>query len=147
MSINSQVALAILGAFAILGILSLMGAYLIIGMAWDKSPLRLARRDKRISGKSLVWRALMLRCPACGEGRIFNALFRMSRGCAVCGAAFWKNEGEWLGPAVIDYSVATGAALVAWAFVVLAGGSAAAQLVWAGGAAVVAAIALSRWSR
>jgi uncharacterized protein (DUF983 family) len=146
MSINSQIALAILGAFAMLGLLSLMGAYLIIGMAWDKSPLRTASGAKRIAGGNLVWRALKLRCPACGRGHIF-ARFRMNQRCAACGAVFWKNEGEWLGPAVVDYSAATGAALVIWAIVVFAGASATVQLVCAGAAAIVAAIAFSRWSR
>lgn len=146
MSIDSEIALAILGAFAMLGVLSLMGAYLIIGMAWDKSPLR-AAGAKQVSGGSLIWRALTLRCPACGRGRIFGARFRMNRRCPVCGVVFWKNEGEWIGPAVVDYTAATGAALVAWAIVVFAGASVAVQLACACGAAIVAALAFSRWSR
>ena len=141
MSINSQIALAILGAFAMLGVLSLMGAYLIIGMAWDNSPVR------TVSGANLVWRALMLRCPACGRGRIFGARFRMNQRCEACGTVFWKNEGEWLGPAVVDYTAATGAALVVWAIVVFAGASVSVQLICAGAAAIISALAFSRWSR
>lgn len=147
MSINSQIALAILGAFAMLGLLSLMGAYLIVGMAWDKSPLRKARGAKRVTGANLAWRALILRCPACGGGRIFGARFRMNHRCTECGAVFWKNEGEWLGPAVMDYSAATGVALVVWAIVVFTGASVVVQLICAGGAAVIAALASSHWSR
>ena len=147
MSIDSQIALAILAAFAMLGVLSLMGGYLIIGMAWDKSPRRAEIGANRLSGSKLALRALMLRCPACGRGRIFGARFRMNRRCPSCGAVFWKNEGEWLGPAVVDYSVATAAALVVWSIVVFAGAPAIVQLICAGVGAIVAAIALSRWSR
>jgi uncharacterized protein (DUF983 family) len=147
MSINSQIALAILGAFAMLGVLSLMGGYLIIGMAWDKSPRRAEIAARRLSGSKLAQRALMLRCPACGQGRIFGPRFRMNRRCSACGAIFWKNEGEWLGPVVVDYSAATAAALVAWSIVVFAGASPAVQLACAGAAAIAAAVALSRWSR
>ena len=147
MSTNREVALAILGAFAMLGVLSLMGAYLIVGMAWEKSSLRTPSGAKRIDGASLVWRALALRCPACGQGPIFGAHFRMNQRCEGCGAVFWKNEGEWLGPAVVDYSAATGAALVAWAIVVFAGASPTLQLICASAAAIIAALASSRWSR
>jgi hypothetical protein len=60
---------------------------------------------------------------------------------------FWKSEGEWLGPAVIDYSIATASGLVAWAMLVLAGVSTIAQLAFASLAAVITTAALSRWSR
>jgi len=60
---------------------------------------------------------------------------------------FWKSEGEWLGPGVVDYSIATTSGLIAWAVLVFLGVSAAAQLVFAGLAALIMAVALSRWSR
>src|SRR5690349_2136113 len=103
MSTQSEIALAIVAAFCVLGLLSLMSAYLIIGMAWDKSPLRsqAASRKRAIAGWPLIWRALLLRCPNCGKGPIFKATFSMNDCCPVCDAVFWKNEGEWLGPAVV----------------------------------------------
>jgi len=60
---------------------------------------------------------------------------------------FWKSEGEWLGPGVIDYSIATLTGIAAWAVLVLAWASAIAQFALASLAALTFAIALSRWSR
>jgi uncharacterized protein (DUF983 family) len=146
---NSEVALAILGAFGVIALLSLMGTYLVIGMAWEKSPLRTGRGLPKpfASGWTLIGRAIALRCPRCGVGPIFDSRFRMRVFCPECGVVFWKSEGEWLGPGVIDYSIATASGLVAWTVLVLAGVSAATQLVFASLAALLIAAALSRWSR
>jgi uncharacterized protein (DUF983 family) len=145
---NGEIALAILGAFGVLALLSLMGAYLIIGMAWERSPLRTSSDLTRMpSGWRLIARAIALRCPKCGVGQIFDSRFRMRATCPVCGVVFWKSAGEWLGPGIVDYSVATGSGLVAWAVSVLLGASAIAQLVFASLAALIIAAALSRWSR
>jgi uncharacterized protein (DUF983 family) len=149
MSVNEESALAILIALAVIALLSLMGAYLVIGMAWDQSPLRTAAATQEglPSGWSLVGRALALRCPRCGTGTIFDSRFRMRVHCAQCGVTFWKSEGEWLGPAVIDYSVATASGLVAWAALVLLGASPIAQFICASSAALIIAAGVSRWSR
>ena len=150
MAPNGEVALAILGAFGVIVLLSLMGAYLIIGMAWERSPLRSSSTgdpERNLSGWRLTARAVALRCPKCGVGQIFDSRFRMRVSCPACGVVFWKSEGEWLGPGVVDYSVATASGLVAWALLVLLGASAIAQLAFASLAAVIIAAALSRWSR
>ena len=150
MTPNGEVALAILGAFGVIVLLSLMGAYLIIGMAWERSPLRTSGTGdaKRIlSGWRLISRAMALRCPKCGLGPIFDSRFHMRISCPVCGVVFWKSEGEWLGPGVVDYSIATASGLIAWAVLVLLGVSAIAQLIFASLAAVIIAAACSRWSR
>jgi uncharacterized protein (DUF983 family) len=150
MTPNDEVALAILGAFGVILLLSLMGAYLIIGMAWERSPLRASSAGdaKRTpSGWRLIARAMALRCPKCGIGPIFDSHFRMRVSCPVCGVVFWKSEGEWLGPAVVDYSIATASGLIAWAVLVFLGVSAITQLVFASLAAIIIAAACSRWSR
>jgi uncharacterized protein (DUF983 family) len=149
MSPDSEAALAILGAFGVILLLSLMGAFLIIGMAWERSPLRTSNGASKpsLSGWSLIGRAIALRCPRCGVGQIFDSRFRMRVFCPECGVVFWKSEGEWLGPGVIDYSVATLTGIAAWGVLVLAGASAIAQLALASFAALTFAIALSRWSR
>jgi uncharacterized protein (DUF983 family) len=150
MTPNGEVALAILGAIGVIVLLSLMGAYLIIGMAWERSPLRTSSTGdpKRIeSGWRLIARAMALRCPKCGLGPIFDSRFRMRVSCPACGVVFWKSEGEWLGPGVVDYSIATTSGLIAWAILILLEVSAAAQLVFASLAALIIAAALSRWSR
>jgi uncharacterized protein (DUF983 family) len=150
MSTNAEIALAILAAFGIVGLFTLMGAYVIIGMAWEKSPLRSRRgtaREGQPSGRILARRALTLRCPRCGRGQIFGSRFRMNQICPVCGVTFWKAQGEWLGPAIMDYMVATASALLAWAILVLLGASATLQLIVASLAAIVITAAMSRWSR
>jgi uncharacterized protein (DUF983 family) len=150
MTPNSEIALAIMGACGVLMLLSVMGGYLIIGMAWDKSPLRTAgaRNGQALpSGWKLIARAMSLRCPRCGVGAIFDSHFRMRVSCAECGVVFWKSEGEWLGPGIIDYSIATGSGLLVWGLLVLLGISATMQFVIAGLAAVLIAATLSRWSR
>jgi uncharacterized protein (DUF983 family) len=150
MTPNAEVALAILGAFGVITLLSLMGAYLVIGMAWERSPLRISGSNNpkpALSGWGLVARAMALRCPRCGRGALFDARFRMRASCAACGVVFWKSEGEWLGPGIVDYSIATAGGLMAWAVLVLIGASAVAQFVFAALAALIIAATLSRWSR
>jgi hypothetical protein len=77
---DRDVALAILGAFGVIVLLSLMGAYLVIGMAWERSPLRTNGRGSpklSLSGWRLIARAIALVCHRCGVGRIFDSRFRM----------------------------------------------------------------------
>ena len=65
MSPDSEAALAILAAFGVILLLSLMGAYLVVGMAWERSPLRTGDGASKpsLSGWSLIARAIALRCP------------------------------------------------------------------------------------
>lgn len=45
-----------------------------------------------------VWTTVLrLRCPNCGEGRIFTGLFSMNKTCPVCGVRFERQEGESVG--------------------------------------------------
>lgn len=155
MTTNQEIAIAIIAAFAMVGVLTLMGAYLIIGMARDRTSRRNSNGASvnpglplmTGSGWALTWRALRRKCPVCGIGDIFKSHFKMNPTCPRCGAVFFKNEGEWLGPAVLDYTVAIGGALVTWAVTVFIGCSEAVQL---GAAAVVAfggLIGLAPWTR
>lgn len=40
----------------------------------------------------LFWRALRLRCPNCGKGKIFDSWFRMRTHCPVCGLKLERGE-------------------------------------------------------
>ncbi|MBV9182984.1 MAG: hypothetical protein JO356_16870 [Acidobacteria bacterium] len=148
MNTNADIALAILIAMGVLVLLSLMGAYLVIGMAWDKSPLH-NRREHGLAaaGWTLAGRALLLRCPRCGRGHIFRSRFHMNEACPACARLFWRNEGEWTGPGIIDFTFATISGLVAWAILLILGAGAALQLVIAILAALAAGVIVSRWSR
>jgi uncharacterized protein (DUF983 family) len=53
--------------------------------------MRLAR------AKLIIGRGLWLRCPRCGEGRLFNRIVRMNRACGVCEMEFWREQGYFVG--------------------------------------------------
>jgi uncharacterized protein (DUF983 family) len=149
-SVNQEIALSILAAVGVLGLLTLLSVYLIIGIAWQEFQRSGAGRDPSEpmpTGFALVKNALVLRCPRCRRGRINSSLIRMNQGCRVCGVVFWKNEGEWLGPAVINYSVALISALAAWAVTVLLNCSAALQIILSAVATGATVIAVAPWSR
>ncbi len=57
-------------------------------------------------------RAVRLRCPRCGEGRLFRGLFQMNESCSACGASFKREQGFYLGSIYINYGatvIGTGA--------------------------------------
>jgi gluconolactonase len=61
---------------------------------------------------STLARAVRLRCPACGTGKLFRGLFRMHDGCSACGASFKREQGFYLGSIYINYGatvIGTGA--------------------------------------
>lgn len=52
----------------------------------------------RPAAASAFWRALRLRCPACGGGPVFLRWLRISPACPSCGLSFARGErGYWLG--------------------------------------------------
>jgi len=53
----------------------------------------------------LVARALRLRCPACGTGKIFRGLFTMHAECPHCGRPFQRGPGFFLGSIYFNYFV------------------------------------------
>ena len=60
----------------------------------------------------VVGRALRLRCPRCGEGRLFRGWFRMHEHCPGCGLKYERAPGYFLGSAYINYGI-TAVALTA----------------------------------
>ena len=49
------------------------------------------------------WRALRLRCPACGGGPVFVSWFRMCPNCPACGFHFDREvRGYWLGSYTVN---------------------------------------------
>lgn len=47
--------------------------------------------------KTVVWRGLRLRCPVCGQGRLFRSYFVMNESCSRCGVGFAREHGQWVG--------------------------------------------------
>ncbi len=53
----------------------------------------------------LWWRALRLRCPACGRAPIFRGWFAMHDACRACGRRFNRGPGYLLGSIYFNYGV------------------------------------------
>ena len=47
--------------------------------------------------RKVCWRGLRLKCPVCGEGRLFATYFVMNKNCPVCGVGFAREHGQWVG--------------------------------------------------
>jgi uncharacterized protein (DUF983 family) len=58
------------------------------------------RRARRI-----LARALALRCPRCGAGRIFEGPFRMHTRCPACQLIFEREPGYFVGAIYLNYGM------------------------------------------
>jgi uncharacterized protein (DUF983 family) len=65
----------------------------------------------------LLGRALRLRCPLCGQGRLFRRWLLMHERCSHCGVKFEREPGFFLGSIYINYGLT--ALIVAIAYPVL----------------------------
>jgi uncharacterized protein (DUF983 family) len=54
----------------------------------------------------LLARALLRRCPWCGQGGLFRRWFRIVERCPRCGLRFEREEGAFLGAMALNYGVA-----------------------------------------
>jgi uncharacterized protein (DUF983 family) len=56
---------------------------------------------------TLLGRALRLRCPPCGHGRLFRGWFTLVPRCTACAFAFERDEREdyWLGAFLLNFLV------------------------------------------
>lgn len=50
---------------------------------------------------------LRLRCPRCGEGKLFRGRFEMNDPCPICGLVFQREQGYFLGAMYISYGLAS----------------------------------------
>src|SRR5581483_359133 len=119
-----QVVFAMAAALVVLAMLAGLGVLLAIAMARDdgegaRTEAAGVQAAPRVAGAALLRRAAGRRCPRCGRGRVFRSYVKMNPQCTECGAVFWVDEGEWLGPFVLDYASATGVAIIAWAAIEL----------------------------
>lgn len=65
----------------------------------------------------LLSRAIRLRCPLCGGGKMFRGWFKMHDTCSNCGAKFEREPGFFLGSIYFNYGLT--ALIVAIAYPVL----------------------------
>lgn len=54
---------------------------------------------------TLVLRALRLRCPRCGRGRLFTGLATMPERCSECRLKFERAPGYYLGSIYVNYGM------------------------------------------
>jgi uncharacterized protein (DUF983 family) len=55
--------------------------------------------------RTLLFRALALRCPLCGQGKLFAGWLAMHKTCPHCGAVFEREPGFFLGSIYINYGL------------------------------------------
>src|SRR5256885_2868347 len=55
--------------------------------------------------KRIMLRGLKLRCPACGEGRLYKSIFKMNRDCSHCGLVFAREQGYFVGAIYVNVIV------------------------------------------
>jgi uncharacterized protein (DUF983 family) len=72
-------------------------------MEADAIRYRSMARSKPIA--ALWWRALRLRCPACGATPIFRGWFAMHEACPACGRRFNRDPGYLLGSIYFNYGI------------------------------------------
>lgn len=53
----------------------------------------------------LLWRGLLLRCPRCGVGKLFQHGYTMYESCGACGWVFEREEGYWTGALAVNLVV------------------------------------------
>jgi len=61
-----------------------------------------------------IGRGLRLRCPRCGDGRLYSKPYRMNRSCPVCGLGYYRESGYYVGAMMINYGITAFLVLVAY---------------------------------
>jgi uncharacterized protein (DUF983 family) len=55
--------------------------------------------------RTILWRSGRLRCPSCGQAKLFRGWFRMRPRCDTCGLPFDREPGFYLGSIYINYGL------------------------------------------
>ncbi len=54
---------------------------------------------------TVMWRSWRLRCPRCGQGKLFRGWFRMHPKCDHCGLDLVREPGFYLGSIYVNYGL------------------------------------------
>jgi uncharacterized protein (DUF983 family) len=54
---------------------------------------------------TLLLRAVVLRCPACGRGRLYAGWFAMHEHCPVCSFRYEREQGYFVGAIYVNFAV------------------------------------------
>lgn len=69
----------------------------------------------------LLFRAIRLRCPGCGQGKLFRGLFTMNDECPECGHPFQRESGFYLGAIYFNYGLTALVITIAYPILTLTG--------------------------
>lgn len=61
--------------------------------------------SQRLELGTVLKRAVRLRCPRCGGGKLFRDFFRMNERCPDCDLKYERGPGYFLGSAYINYGI------------------------------------------
>jgi uncharacterized protein (DUF983 family) len=64
-------------------------------------------------------RGLRLRCPACGEGRLYESRFKMNKECPWCGMVFAREHGYFIGAIYVNVIATESLIFIAYLLCVL----------------------------
>jgi len=98
--------------------------------------------------RTVLGRALALRCPRCGASALYSGRFTMNEQCAVCGLRYEREPGYFVGAIYVNYAVAVGVGIgtvlvVDWTI----GLSLPAQLVLGIALVTIVPLVFFRWAR
>lgn len=74
----------------------------------------IARYITQMRFRTILWRALRLRCPMCGQGRLFRGWWKFNDRCPKCNADLQREPGFYLGSIYINYGLTTAIVAVAY---------------------------------
>jgi uncharacterized protein (DUF983 family) len=77
----------------------------MVGEEWTDPDRMDSKKRKSPSLARLIWRAVRLRCPSCGEGKLFRGWFAMHSNCSACARPFSGDQGYFLGSIYFNYGV------------------------------------------
>jgi uncharacterized protein (DUF983 family) len=69
----------------------------------------------------LLWRALRLRCPLCGQGKLFRGWFASNDRCSSCGADLKREPGFYLGSIYYNYGLTSLIVAIAYPLLLFSG--------------------------
>ncbi|WP_437223906.1 DUF983 domain-containing protein [Planctomicrobium sp. SH661] len=72
-------------------------------MSAEEHPQPQTRQWPRPQFETLMARAFRLRCPRCGEGKLFRGWFQMNDRCPVCNFQIERPAGYYLGSMYVNY--------------------------------------------
>ena len=97
---------------------------------------------------TLISRALRLRCPRCGHGKLFTGWFTMPQRCSGCNFKFERDPGYFLGSTYLNYGATAVLLLIVYPALHLGWGFTNQELApWLAGVCIVFPLWFFRYAR